>query len=97
MRFQIDWANLIVGSKFTVSALCYFVFERNFLSTNSRWAYIWRGDLAESFFLRYRFGGYIWRGSYVEGLIYGILRNFMVVPLRKVGAAVNLVPICPWE
>ena len=53
-RFQIDWANLIVGSKFTVSALCYFVFECNFLSTNSRWAYIWRG-------------------SYMEGLIYGIL------------------------
>ena len=73
MRFQIDWANLIVGSKFTVSALCYFVFERNFLSTNSRWAYIWRGDLTESFFLRYRFGG-----LYLEGLIRGgaYLRNF---------------------
>ena len=73
MRFQIDWANLIVGSKFTVSALCYFVFERNFLSTNSRWAYIWRGDLTESFF----FALPLWR-LYLEGLIRGgaYLRNF---------------------
>ena len=31
-------------------------------------AYIWRGDLTESF-LRYRFGG-----LYMEGLIFGILR-----------------------
>ena len=26
MRFQIDWASFIVGSKFTVFALFYFVF-----------------------------------------------------------------------
>ena len=30
MSFKIDWASLIVGSKCTVSALSYFVFERNF-------------------------------------------------------------------
>ena len=29
LRFQINWASLIVGSKFPVSALFYFVFERN--------------------------------------------------------------------
>ena len=29
MRFKIDWASLIIGSKFTVSALSYFVFEGN--------------------------------------------------------------------
>ena len=34
MRFNIDWASLIVGSKFTVFALFYFVFEGNFLSTS---------------------------------------------------------------
>ena len=28
--FKIDWASLIVGSKFTVFALFYFVFEGNF-------------------------------------------------------------------
>ena len=30
MRFKIDWASLIVGSKFTIFALFYFAFEGNF-------------------------------------------------------------------
>ena len=47
LRFQIDWASLIVGSKFTVFALFYFVFEGNFPSTSSRGAYIWRGLYTE--------------------------------------------------
>ena len=34
LRFKIDWASLIVGSKFTVFALFYFVFEGNFPSTS---------------------------------------------------------------
>ena len=63
MRFKIDWASLIVGSKFTVFALFYFVFEGNFPSTSPRGAYIWRGDLTEGF-LRYRFGGLIFGGAY---------------------------------
>ena len=71
MRFKIDWASLIVGSKFTVFALFYFVFEGNFPSTSPRRAYIWRGDLTEGF-LRYRFGrfilggAYTWRGLFSE-------------------------------
>ena len=32
LRFKIDWASLTVGSKFTIFALFYFVFEGNFLS-----------------------------------------------------------------
>ena len=45
--------------------------------TSPRGAYIRRGDLTEGF-LRYDFGGvYIWRGSYMEGLILGILRYFI--------------------
>ena len=59
----------MVGSKFTVLALFYFVFEGNFLSTSPQGAYIWRGDLKEGF-LSYRFLG----GLYMEGLIFGILR-----------------------
>ena len=70
MRFKTDWASLIVGSKFTVFALFYFVFEGNFPSTSPRGAYIWRGDLTEGF-LRYRFGGLIHGGA-----IFGILRYF---------------------
>ena len=74
MHFKIDWASLIVGSKFTVFALVYFVFEGNFprLSTSPRGAYIWRGDLAEVF-LRYPFGGLIFGGAY--------FRNFTVYQL----------------
>ena len=45
LRFKIDWASLTVGSKFTVFALFYFVFEGNFPSTSPWEAYIWRGDL----------------------------------------------------
>ena len=75
MRFKIDWASLIVGSKFTVFALFYFVFEGNFQSTSPQGAYIWRGDLTEDF-SSYPFGGlifggaYTWRGFFSE--FYGI-------------------------
>ena len=62
LRFKIDWASLIVGSKFTVFALFYFVFEGNFPSTSPRKAYIWRGYLIEGF-LRYRFRGLIFGGA----------------------------------
>ena len=30
LRFKIDWADLIVGGKFTVFVLFYFLFEGNF-------------------------------------------------------------------
>ena len=36
VRFKIDWASLIVRSKFTVFALFCFVFEGNFPSTSPR-------------------------------------------------------------
>ena len=62
--FKIDWASLIVGSKFTVFALLNFVFEGNFPNTSPRGAYIWRGDLRKGF-LRYRFGGLIFGGAYI--------------------------------
>ena len=75
MRFKIDWASLIVGSKFTVFALFYFVFEGNFPSTSPRGAYIWRGDLTEGF-LRYEFGGLIF-GGLIHGGTY--FRNFTVI------------------
>ena len=71
MRFKIDWANLIVRSKFTILALFYFVFEGNFPSNGPRGAYIWRGGLTEGF-LRYRFGGLIHERAY--------FRNFTVSP-----------------
>ena len=64
LHFKIDWASLKVGSKFTVFALFYFVFEGNFPSASPWEAYIWRGDLTEGF-LRYRSGGLIFGGAYI--------------------------------
>ena len=75
MRLKIDWASLIVGSKFTVFALFYFVLEGNFPSTSPRGAYIWRGDLREGFW-RYRFRGLIFGGAY--------FRNFTVYKQNNV-------------
>ena len=69
LRFKIDWASLVAGSKFIVFALFYIVFDDNFPSTSPWGAYIWRGDLMEGF-LRYWFGGLIFGGAYFQ--------NFMV-------------------
>ena len=60
MHFKFDWASLIVGSKFIVFALCYFVFEGNFPSTRTRGDYIWRVFCVTGF-----------RGLYLKGLIHG--------------------------
>ena len=70
MRFKIDRASLIAGSKFIVFALFYFLFEGNFPSTSPWGAYFWRGDLTEGV-LSYRFGGLIFGGAY--------FRNFTVI------------------
>ena len=64
MRFKIDSASLIVGSKFTIFALFYFVFEGNFPSTSRR-----RGFCVTSL-----------GGLYLKGLIHAgaYFRNFTV-------------------
>ena len=71
--FQIDWASLIVGSKFTVFASFYFVFEGNFPSTSPRGGLYLEGQFNGGFFALPVWGAYIWRGFYMEGLIFGIL------------------------
>ena len=72
MRFKIDWASLIVESKFTLFALFCFVFEGNFPGTSPRGG---GGGL----YLERRFNGWFFcvtglEGLYLEGLIFGILR-----------------------
>ena len=89
MRFKIDWASFIVGSKVTVFALFYFVFVGNFPSTSPRGAYIWRGDLTEGF-LRYRFGKLIFGGACFRYFtVYDELsflnRRNTTIPNRRVG------------
>ena len=72
--FQIRFASLIVGSKFTF-LLCLSLYLRAISKYKAPvGAYIWRGDLTEAFLLYEFWGAYIWRGLYVEALIFGILR-----------------------
>ena len=63
MRFAIDGASLIVGSKFIVFPLFYFVFEGNFPSTSPRGGLYLEGRFNGGFW-GYRFGGLIFRGAY---------------------------------
>ena len=75
LRLKFDWASLIVGEKFTVFALFYFVFEGNFQVQAPGGGLFLEGDLTE-YFLRYEFGGgglYL-EGLCMEGLIFGILQ-----------------------
>ena len=58
-----------MGTKFTIFALFYFVFEGKFQVQAPGGAYIRRGDLTEGF-LRHDFGGLIFGGAY--------FRNFTV-------------------
>ena len=75
MRFKTDWASLIVGSKISVFAFFYFVFEGNFPSISPRGTYICRGDLTECLF--YRFGGLIFGGAYTwRGLFSEFCRSY---------------------
>ena len=87
MRFKIEWASLLFGSKFTVCALFYFVFEGNFPSTSPRGAYFWRGDLTEGF-LCYRLGGLIFGGAYTWR---GFCSEFYGTRVHKPTVAYKLV------
>ena len=80
LRLKIDWASLIDGSKFTIFALFYFVFDGNFPSTSPRGAYIWRGDLAEGF-LCYWFGGLIFGGAYFRNFTVFCLSRFYIMSM----------------
>ena len=70
MRFKIDWASLIVGSKFTIFALFYFVFEGNFPSTRLQGGLYLEGRFNRGFFALPVWGADI----ILEGLIFGILQ-----------------------
>ena len=63
---RLGW--LVVGRKFTIFALFYFVFEGKFQVQAPWGAYIRRGDLPEGFCVT------ILGGLYLERLIFGILR-----------------------
>ena len=71
LRFKIDWASLILGRKFTVFALFYFVFEGNFPSTSHLGGLYLEGPFNGGFFaLR------VWGGLYMDGLIFEIFVRY---------------------
>ena len=67
-RFKIDCASLIVGRKFTIFALFYFVFEGNF-QVQAPGGLIFRGAIKRRVFCVTNLGC-----LYLEGLIFAILR-----------------------
>ena len=75
MRFKIDQASHIVGRKFTVFALFFFVFGGNFQVSTSPWG----GSYSEGQFNGGLFALRLW-GLYSEGLIHigAYFRNFTV-------------------
>ena len=78
MRFKIDWASLMVGSKFTIFALFYFVFESKFSKHGPPEGLCLKGRFNRGFF---RVTGL--RGLYLEGLIFGILRYILAKSEEK--------------
>ena len=64
LRSKIDWASLIVRSKFTIFALFYFVFDGNFPSTSPRG--IFEGRFNRGYFASLVWRAYIWRGLFSE-------------------------------
>ena len=96
MRFKIDWASLIVGRKFTVFALFYFVFEGYFEvqapGRGGGWggsgAYTWGGVLTEGF-LRYKFRGLIHKGAYLRYPSTSLVA-FIDIPIHLVPAMFSI-------
>ena len=103
LRFKIDWASLIVGSKFTVFALFYFVFEGNFQvqAPPPRVLYLERRFNGGFFAFPVGGGGlifggaYTWRGLFWE--FYGMPFYVCVCPYAYGYALVKtrLYPINP--
>ena len=77
LRFKIDYAILIVESKFTILALFYLVFEGNFPSTSPRGGLYLEGRFNGGFFALPVWGAYIWRGLFSE--FYGITYSYNIL------------------
>ena len=74
MRFKLDWASLIVGSKFTVFALCFTLYLRAIFQVQAPGGVYLEGRFNGGIFALPVWGAFIWRGLYMDGLIFGILR-----------------------
>ena len=82
LRLKIDWTSLIVGRKFTVFALLYFIFEGNF-QVQAPGGLIFGGAINGEFFALQVWGAYLWRGLFSE--FYGSLRVHRIKKKEKRG------------
>ena len=76
--FKIDWASLIVGSKFT-DLLCFTLYLRAIFQVEAPGGLYLEGRFNGGFFALPVWVVYIWRGLYMEGLIFGILRYMIMI------------------
>ena len=84
MRFKINWASLIVGGKFAVYALFYFVFKGSFPYYKPLGGLYLEGECNGGFFALAVWGAYIWRGLFSE--FYGMrfkISSFSCGPTDK--------------
>ena len=94
LHFKINWASLIVGRKFTVFTLFYFVLILRAISKyKSLGGLFLEGQFNREFFCVTSLRGlqlYIWRGLYMEGINFGILWYFFAVKGTIYLASVHL-------
>ena len=78
LRFKIDWASLVVGSKFTV-LLCFTLYLRVIFQVQAPRGFIFGGAISR----RVLSVTSLW-GLYLEGLVHGgaYFRNFTVFFLQ---------------
>ena len=79
MRFKIDWASLIVRSKFTI-LLCFTLYLRAIFQGQAPRGLIFGAQFNGGFFVLP-----VWGGLYLEGLIHGgaYFWNFLVVHFQS--------------
>ena len=96
MRFKIDWAGLIVGKKFTIFALFYFVFEGNFKvqAPGGGGGLIFGGQFNGGCFVLRVWGAYTWRDLFSE--FYGILSAHAIIIIIIITIRVALAELNPW-
>ena len=74
LRFKIDWASLQWEGNLP-SQLCFTLYSRANSKYKPPGGLYSEGRFNEGFFVLLFWGAYIWRSLYMEGLIFGILRQ----------------------
>ena len=82
LRREIDWANLIVGSKFIVFSL-FALYLRAIFQVQALEGLYLKRRFNGRFFALPVWGAHIWRSLYMDGLIFEILRFTLYTDLAE--------------